>query len=47
MSKEEREALVDIIFYILASLCPLAGQIPERIQRDIAIIQGEQSDESI
>lgn len=45
MNKEEREALVDILFYILTSLYPLAGQIPERIQRDIAIIQGEQSDE--
>lgn len=44
MSKEERQALVDVIIYILSSLYPLAGQIPERIQRDIAILQGEQCD---
>lgn len=44
MSKEEREALVDVIIYLFSALFPVCGAMPERIQRDIAILQGEQSD---
>ena len=40
VSKEEREALADVLIYILTTLYPLGGQIPDRIQKDIAILQG-------
>lgn len=45
MSKEEREALIDILIYILSAIYPVAGQIPDIIQKDIAILQGEIVDE--
>lgn len=45
MTREERDALFEVLIWVISATYPLSGQMPDYIQKDMAILQGVKVDE--